>query len=56
LHSRGDARNAFGWDDVSRKFLALAGPPIGEASATQVVALMRDAAASADMPALWELQ
>ena len=56
LHPRGDARNPFGWDDVLQKFLALAGPAIGEASASRVVAGMRDAPASADMPALWELQ
>ena len=56
LHPRGDARDPFGWDDVSRKFLALAGPAIGEDRAARAVARMRDAPASADMPALWELQ
>ena len=56
LHPRGDARNPFGWDDMSRKFLALAGPAIGEASAARVVDEMRDAAATADMPALWDLR
>jgi 2-methylcitrate dehydratase PrpD len=53
LHPRGDARNPFGWDDMSRKFLAIAGPVIGEASASRVVGEMRDAAATAEMPALW---
>ena len=53
-HPRGDARNPFGWDDAARTFLALAGPAIGEAAALRVVAGMRDAGASADMPALWE--
>ena len=53
LHPRGDARNPFGWDDVSRKFVALAGPAIGEASAVRVVSEMRGAVAAADMPALW---
>jgi 2-methylcitrate dehydratase PrpD len=55
LHPRGDARNPFGWDEMTRKFLALAGPAIGEASAAGVVAGMRGARASADMPALWKL-
>jgi 2-methylcitrate dehydratase PrpD len=55
-HPRGDARNPFGWDDAARKFLALAGPAIGEAAASRVVAVMRDAGARADMPALWELR
>lgn len=56
LHPRGDARNPFGWDEMLQKFLALAGAPIGEASASRVVAGMRDARASAEMPALWELR
>ena len=54
-HPRGDARMPFGWDDEARKFLALAGPAIGEAAASRVVDGMRDAGASAVMPALWEL-
>lgn len=53
LHPRGDARNPFGWDDMSQKFLALAGPVIGETSAGRIVGQMRGAVASADMPALW---
>jgi 2-methylcitrate dehydratase PrpD len=56
LHPRGDARNPFGWDDMLRKFLALAGPAIGEASAARVVGEMQGAVATADMPALWELR
>jgi 2-methylcitrate dehydratase PrpD len=56
LHPRGDARNPFGWDEMSRKFLALAGPAIGEESALRVVGEMRGAVAGAEMPALWELQ
>jgi 2-methylcitrate dehydratase PrpD len=53
LHPHGDAHNPFGWDDMSRKFLALAGPVIGETSAGRVVEEMRGAAPTADMPALW---
>jgi 2-methylcitrate dehydratase PrpD len=56
LQPRGDARNPFGWDDLSRKFLALAGPAIGDASAVRVLGEMRNAATTADMPALWELR
>src|SRR5439155_20756360 len=52
LHPRGDARNPFGWDDMSRKFLALAGPAIGEANAGRIVDEMRGARATADTPAL----
>lgn len=55
LYPRGDARNPFGWDDVSRKVLALAGPALGEARAVGVVGEMRGAVANADMPALWHL-
>jgi 2-methylcitrate dehydratase PrpD len=54
LHPRGDARNPFGWDEMLRKYLALAGPAIAADTATRVVAGMRDAPATADMPSLWE--
>jgi 2-methylcitrate dehydratase PrpD len=53
LHPHGDARNPFRWDDMSRKFLALAGPAIGAESAARVVGEMRQAVATAAMPALW---
>lgn len=56
LHPRGDAHNPFGWDEMSRKYFALAGPAIREDTATRIVAGMRDAPATADMPALWELR
>jgi 2-methylcitrate dehydratase PrpD len=56
LHPRGDARNPFGWDDAARKFITLAAPAIGETTATRVVAEMRDAAASAHVPPLWDLR
>ena len=56
LQPRGDARNPFGWDDMSRKFLALAGPAIGEASAVRVLDEMRHATTTAGMPALWDLR
>jgi 2-methylcitrate dehydratase PrpD len=53
LHPRGDARNPFGWDDMSGKFLVLAGAAIGEARAARVVGEMRGAVATTEMPALW---
>jgi len=56
LHPRGDARNPFGWDDMSQKFVELAAPAIGEAGALRVVGEMRSAAAAIEMPALWALR
>ena len=56
LHPRGDAHDPFGWDDVARKFLALAGPVIGEAAAGRAVTGLRRAGANAPMPPLWDLR
>ena len=55
-HPCGDSRNPFGWDDAARKFVALAAPVIGEATATRAVAEMQNAGASADLPPLWDLR
>jgi 2-methylcitrate dehydratase PrpD len=52
-HPHGDARHPFGWDDVARKFCALAGPILGTARADRVVGDMRAATADAAMPTLW---
>ena len=55
-HPRGDAHDPFGWDDAARKFLALAGPVIGEAAASLAVTDLRRAGADAPMPPLWDLR
>ncbi len=55
-HPHGDARNPFGWDDVARKFHALAAPILGAAPAVRVVSDMRAAKADEAMPPLWELR
>lgn len=51
-HPRGDAHDPFGWADAARKFLALAGPVIGEAAASRIVTELRRAGANAPMPPL----
>jgi 2-methylcitrate dehydratase PrpD len=53
LHPHGDARRPFGWDDMRRKCLALAGPAIGDAVVLRVVGEMERAATTSAMPALW---
>jgi 2-methylcitrate dehydratase PrpD len=55
-HPQGDARNPFGWDEVARKFRALAGPILGGDAADRAVNGMREAVADAPMPPLWTLQ
>ena len=52
LRPHGDARHPFGWDDMGRKCLALA-RAIDNENVARVVAEMRRAAATTEMPALW---
>jgi 2-methylcitrate dehydratase PrpD len=52
-HPHGDARRPFGWDEIARKFRALAGPILGTAQADHMVGDMRAATADAAMPLLW---
>ena len=53
LYPHGDARHPFGWDDMLRKCLALAGPAIGSEDVSRVVGEMRNAAPTAAIPTLW---
>jgi 2-methylcitrate dehydratase PrpD len=55
LYPRGDAHHPFGWDQVEQKFVAAAGPVIGESAARRAIHEMRDAQPSSQMPPLWDL-
>ena len=56
VHPRGDARRAFDWDDVERKFVRLTGGVIGEKKARGVVSETRRANRQAAIPELWDLR
>jgi 2-methylcitrate dehydratase PrpD len=55
MHPRGDARNAFTWDQVTAKFVALGTPAAGPTAARRAIEAFRAAEADAVMPALWNV-
>ena len=55
LYPHGDAHHPFDWVQVEQKFVAVAGPVIGEPAARRTIHDMRETRPSSQMPPLWNL-